>query len=41
MKKYMLVPALLLLTAFGTDADQQYWPQWRGPAGISMASARP
>lgn len=39
MKKYMLVPALLLLTAFGTDADQQYWPQWRGPNlnGVSQA----
>ena len=43
MKKQMLVPALLLLTVFGAAANQQYWPQWRGPNlnGVSQAVGLP
>ena len=38
MKKYILV-SLLLLASLRAGADQEYWPQWRGPNhnGVSEA----
>ena len=31
MKKYALVSVFLLAATTVLDANQEYWPQWRGP----------
>jgi len=43
MKKCIIVSALLLSTVYGADAEQEYWPQWRGPNhnGVSLAQDLP
>ena len=40
MKKCIIVSALLLSTVYGADAEQEYWPQWRGPTRDGVLPAK-